>query len=48
MLETHLERIARLISDGDTHATDGGLRLRDAIYITPSGVLVRADGSVVR
>lgn len=48
MLETYLERTARHLSDGDEHATDGGLRLRDAIYITPAGKLVRADGSVIR
>lgn len=40
-------RAAR-VADGDRHATDGVLSLREGIYITPSGTLVNYDGKALR
>jgi hypothetical protein len=48
MPKTYLEHIAAKIADGDAHAPDGVLPLREAIFITPEGRLVRMGGEPVR
>lgn len=48
MPKTYLEHIAAKVSNADAHRKSGVLDLRQAIYITPDGKLVRIDGEPVR
>lgn len=47
MPKTYLEHIAAKVANADAHRRSGVLNLRQAIYITPDGKLVRMDGTPV-